>query len=106
MYANHKRFIGWVRKGNFSEMHKSYCEYIKMIGYKDVRALRDINTQLTKMLNHLYNYLGGYDDMAYLKIRHLHGVIFSAIERIEHSNDEAYDTRDEIIHGREYEDED
>jgi len=103
MYERHRKFIGWVRKGNFSEYHRSYCEYIKMMAYRDIRALRDINIQLVKLIGYMYNYLGGYDDLAYLKIRHLHGTIGSMIDRIEDHNNEAYDMREEMLRERYYE---
>lgn len=103
MYERHKKFVGWVRNSNFSEFHRGYCEYIKTIGYKDVRSLHSINIQLSKFLNHMYNYLGHYDDTAYLKVRHLHSKISNLISKIEASNNEAYDWREDK-HERYYED--
>jgi len=101
MFYRHKNFVKWTNSNDRYGPHiLPYLQYIKRVSVQDMHSLQKLRINLGKMLEAIYRFQGGYDNIIYGKVRNVHDEIGNIIDRMEEAMNRYREEREEHVRSR------
>jgi len=101
MFYRHRKFVKWADSRDHSDPRSfTYLQYIKRVSAEDLDALNKTRIRIGMLLESIYKFQNGYDNVVYGKARQLHNEVGNIINKMEDIIERNREEREEHVRSR------